>query len=343
MSIVKMRYNAQMNDIIPEISVAPMMDWTDRHCRYFLRLIAPNVRLYTEMVTTGALLHGDSERFLRFNTSEHPIALQLGGSDADDMARASEMGTKAGYDEININCGCPSDRVQSGFFGACLMGEPERVAACVKAMKDATDVPVTVKCRIGIDEQDSFEFLDDFITASADVGCETFIIHARKAWLTGLSPKENRNIPPLDYDRCAAIKEKYPHLRIILNGGLTTYAQIEEERPRFDGFMIGREAYQNPYFMAELERKIFGNHDIKGREKIARAMIPYAAQQFEKYDTPVKSITRHIMGLFHHQPGAKAWRRGLSTYPYETDANESVIERALNDMKEAAAKSRESA
>ena len=330
-----------MDNALPEISVAPMMDWTDRHCRYFLRLIAPNVRLYTEMVTTGALFRGDTERFLRFDAIEHPVALQLGGSNPEDMAKAAALGAAAGYDEININCGCPSDRVQSGFFGACLMGEPARVAACVKSMKAATDVPVTVKCRIGIDEQDSFEFLEDFICASADVGCETFIIHARKAWLSGLSPKQNRDVPPLDYDRCAALKEKYPHLRIILNGGITTMAQIEQERPRFDGFMIGREAYQNPYFMAEIERKIFGNHVIKGRIKIARAMIPYAAAQAEKFGTPVKSITRHMMGLFHHQAGAKAWRRGLSTYPYEDGANESVIEKALADLESSAASARE--
>lgn len=332
---------ALMNDVLPEISVAPMMDWTDRHYRYFLRLIAPNVRLYTEMVTTGALLRGDKERFLRFDSSEHPIALQLGGSNADDMAKAATLGAEAGYDEININCGCPSDRVQSGFFGACLMGEPERVAACVKSMRDACDAPITVKCRIGIDEQDSFEFLEDFICASADAGCDTFIIHARKAWLSGLSPKQNRTVPPLDYDRCAAIKEKYPHLRIMLNGGLTTIEQITAEQPRFDGFMIGREAYQNPYFMAEIERKIFGNHDIVGREKVARAMIPYAAAQAKSFGTPVKSITRHMMGLFHHQPGAKAWRRGLSTYPYEDGANENVIEMALADMKASSAAARE--
>jgi len=319
-----------MNNI-PEISIAPMMDWTDRHCRYFLRLIAPNVRLYTEMVTTGALLHGDAERFLRFDKAEHPVALQLGGSDPADLARAAEMGAKEGYDEINLNCGCPSDRVQSGAFGACLMQEPQRVADCVAAMKKSVSIPVTVKCRIGIDEMDSFEFLDDFITASADAGCETFIIHARKAWLSGLSPKQNREVPELNYDRAAAIKEKHPALRIILNGGITSLEQIQAET-RFDGFMIGREAYQNPYMLTEIERKIFGNHDILGRVKVAKAMMPYARAQAETYGTPVKSITRHMMGLFHHQPGAKSWRRALSEFPYEDGADEHVIEKALERM-----------
>lgn len=316
----------------PEISLAPMMDWTDRHFRYFFRLITPNTKLYTEMVTTGALLHGDAERFLRFDAAEHPVALQLGGSDADGLARCAEMGAKAGYDEINLNCGCPSDRVQSGRFGACLMGEPEHVADLSAAMIGAVDVPVTLKCRIGIDDEDSFEFLDRFVGRSADKGVKTFIIHARKAWLSGLSPKQNREVPPLDYERVAAIKETYPELRIILNGGITQVSDIQEHCTRFDGCMIGREAYQNPYIFAEIERKIFGNHDIKGREKIARAMIPYIETQMKEHGTPVKSITRHMMGLFHHQGGAKAWRRALSTYPYEDDAGSDVIEKALNDF-----------
>ncbi len=311
-----------------EISVAPMMDWTDRHCRYFLRLIAPHVKLYTEMVTTSALLHGDAERFLRFDAAEHPVVLQLGGSDPDDLARCAEMGAKAGYDEINLNCGCPSDRVQSGRFGACLMQEPDHVAACIAAMDKAVDIPVTIKCRIGIDHEDSFEFLDRFVDKSMDKGCKTFIIHARSAWLKGLSPKENRDVPPLNYKRVYQVKEKYPHLRIILNGGITSLGQIEEAH-ELDGVMIGREAYQNPYFLAQIERKVFGNHGIKGRDKVARAMIPYIEQQMRDYGTPVKSITRHIMGLYHHQPGAKAWRRALSNYPYQDNAGPEVIEKAL--------------
>ncbi|MGB0720716.1 MAG: tRNA dihydrouridine(20/20a) synthase DusA, partial [Bdellovibrionales bacterium] len=224
-----------------EISVAPMMDWTDRHCRYFHRLIAPHVTLYTEMVTTGALIHGDADRFLRFDQAEHPLALQLGGSDADDLARCAVMGQEAGYDEINLNCGCPSDRVQSGRFGACLMQEPDHVADCIAAMSGAVDIPVTVKCRIGIDRQDNFDFLDRFVGKIADKGCKTFIIHARSAWLKGLSPKENRDIPPLNYDRVHEVKEKYPDLRIILNGGITTLKQVQDNAA-LNGVMIGREA-----------------------------------------------------------------------------------------------------
>jgi len=321
----------------PEISVAPMMDWTDRHCRYFHRLISPNALLYTEMITTGALLHGDAERFLRFDDSEHPVALQLGGSDPADLAVAAKMGETRGYDEINLNCGCPSDRVQNGRFGACLMGEPDHVATCVEAMIKAVDIPVTVKCRIGIDEQNSFEFLDEFVSKSADVGCKTFIIHARKAWLSGLSPKENRTIPPIDYDRVRAIKDKHPHLRIIVNGEIKTIEHIKAHIPALDGAMIGREAYSNPYILAEIERKIFGNHDILGREKIARKMADYAAAQFEQHATPAKSITRHILGLFHHQPGAKAWKRYLSENAHKSDADHTVILEALK-AREAAVK-----
>ena len=322
-----------------EISVAPMMDWTDRHCRYFHRLISPHAKLYTEMVTTGALIHGDTERFLRFDKAEHPVALQLGGSDPDDLARCAAMGQEVGYDEINLNCGCPSDRVQSGSFGACLMKEPDLVAQCVEAMIKSVDIPVTVKCRIGIDNEESFEFLDRFVGASADKGCETFILHARSAWLKGLSPKENRDVPPLNYERVHEVKEKYPDLRIILNGGITDMSHIEDAQ-NFDGAMIGREAYSNPYWLADIERKIYGNHDIKGRDKIARAMIPYIEQQMRDYDTPVKSITRHMMGLYHHQPGAKAWRRALSNYPYQDGAGIEVIEKALTEKDDAAASKR---
>lgn len=312
----------------PEISVAPMMDWTDRHCRYFHRLTSPNAVLYTEMVTTGALLHGDAERFLRHDACEHPVVLQLGGSDPADLARCAEMGAKAGYDEINLNCGCPSDRVQSGRFGACLMREPAHVAACMEAMISAVDVPVTIKCRIGIDEQDDFAFLDDFVAAAVDKGVGTFVIHARKAWLKGLSPKQNREVPPLDYERVLVIKDKYPKLKIVLNGGITGVEQIQTISG-IDGFMIGREAYSNPYFLAEIERKIFGNHDITGRDKIARAMADYAKAQFAEHGTPAKSITRHILGLYHHQPGAKAWKRYLSEHAPKAGGDHTVILRAL--------------
>lgn len=324
----------QVKETKPHISIAPMMDWTDRHCRYFLRLISPHIRLYTEMVTTGAIVHGDRDRFLRFDAAEHPIALQLGGSDPQDLAECARIGAQFGYDEINLNCGCPSDRVQSGRFGACLMKEPDIVAACVETMRKSVDIPITVKCRIGIDNQDDFEFLDQFVSKSADAGCKTFIIHARKAWLSGLSPKQNREVPPLDYERVAAVKNKYPGLRIILNGGITNIEDIRAHLNIFDGAMIGREAYQNPWLLIEIERKIFGVTNIPSREDIARAMIPYAQKQAELYGTPVKSITRHMLGLFHDQPGARKWRRYLSENAFKEDASETVIEEALAHMSE---------
>lgn len=314
---------------LPHISVAPMMDWTDRHFRYFMRLISPNARLYTEMVTTGAIIHGDADRFLRFDESEHPLALQLGGCDPKDLAHCAKIGADYGYDEINLNCGCPSDRVQKGMIGAILMTKPDLVAECVEAMQEAVDIPVTVKCRIGVDDQDSFEFLEEFVDKIADKGCKTFIIHARKCWLKGLSPKENREIPELDYKRVQLLKTKFPNLCIILNGGLTDIDGINGAIEYLDGAMIGREAYTNPYFMAEVERKVFGNHKIMGREKVAREMIKYAEMQNKEHETPIKSITRHILGLYHHQTGAKSWRRTLSTLPYEKNAGPEVIEKAI--------------
>ncbi|MCD8520552.1 MAG: tRNA dihydrouridine(20/20a) synthase DusA [Alphaproteobacteria bacterium] len=329
-----------MSAQMPEISVAPMMDWTDRHCRFFLRLIAPHVKLYTEMVTTGAIIHGDRDRFLRFNTEEHPVALQLGGSNPEQLAECARIGEDYGYDEININCGCPSDRVQNGFFGACLMGRPDLVAECVEAMSKAVSIPVTVKCRIGIDDKDSFEFLADFVDKSVDAGCKTFIIHARKAWLSGLSPKENREIPPLDYTRVFEIKQKYPGLRIILNGGLNETDLIKTELTRFDGAMIGREAYQNPYFLADLEREVYGALQTRSRHEIAHLMADYAERQNELYGTPVKSITRHILGLFHGESGAKDWKRTLSTLPYEEGAGPDVIMKALESVDKAREKHR---
>ncbi len=309
------------------------MDWTDRHCRYFHRLIAPNAKLYTEMIVTGAIIHGDKERLLRFHEKEHPVALQLGGSDPDELAHCAEIGQSYGYDEINLNCGCPSDRVQSGRFGVCLMKEPDHVAKCVQAMNKAASVPVTVKCRIGVDDEDDFDFLDRFIGKSADKGCQTFIVHARKAWLKGLSPKENREVPPLNYERVYAIKEKYPDLRIIINGGIKAVDEIKTHIAQLDGVMIGREAYQNPYVLAEIERKIFGNHAILGREKILQAMTTYAKEELEMYGTPVKRIAKHMTGLFHHQPGAKSWRQVLSTEAFKDGATEDVFKTALNSMK----------
>ncbi len=311
------------------ISVAPMMGWTDRHCRYFHRLISPHTVLYSEMITTGALLHGDSKRFLRFNDVEHPIVLQLGGSDPQDLALCAKMAQDHGYDEINLNCGCPSDRVQSGRFGACMMKEPDHVARCIKIMNQAVSIPVTVKCRIGVDEFDSFEFLCNFVEKLADIGCIDFIVHARKAWLKGLSPKENREIPPLDYEVVEKIKKRYPHLRIILNGGITTLESVRKNINRFNGLMIGREAYQNPYFLAEIEQEIFSNNNMLTRDKVALSMIPYIASQMSEHGTPVKSITRHMIGLFHGQPGARKWRQALSTLPHEEGADENIIKEAL--------------
>lgn len=319
----------QANNTMTPVSVAPMMDWTDRHCRYFHRLISPHTMLYTEMVTTGALIHGDSERFLRHSAEEYPLALQLGGSDPADLATCAKMGENAGYQEINLNCGCPSDRVQKGKIGAILMEEPHIVADCIAAMMDAVRIPVSVKCRIGIDEQDNFEFLDSFISAIMKTGCQDFIIHARKAWLQGLSPKENRTIPVIDYDRVVQIKKKYPHLNIAVNGDIKTIEAIKGHLQVFDSTMIGREAYQNPYLLANFEREIFGNDNVRSREEVALEMIPYAAQQFKDFGTPIKSITRHMTGLFHEQEGAKKWRQLLSTLPHEDGADERVIETAL--------------
>lgn len=326
---------------LPHISVAPMMNWTDRHCRYFHRLISPNAKLYTEMITTGALIHGAAERFLRFDESEHYVALQLGGSNPEDLAIAAKMGQEAGYDEINLNCGCPSDRVQNGFFGACLMGNPELVAQCFTAMQNAVSIPVTIKCRIGIDDQDDYAFLENFVRINADAGCKTFIIHARKAWLSGLSPKENREIPPLLYDRVYKIKQDFPNLEIIINGGILNTKQTTEHLKHCDGVMIGREAYQNPYVLAEIEQEIFNNSNILTREEIAKKMTEYAARQKEKYDTPVKSITRHILGLYQNQIGAKAWRRHLSENAPLKDADHTVILDALSAIEKASLRQHE--
>lgn len=302
-----------MNKTVKHISVAPMMDWTDRHCRYFHRLIAPSILLYTEMITTQALKFGDQQRFLRYSEQEHPVALQLGGSDPHDLAASSKMGADVGFDEINLNCGCPSDRVQSGSFGACLMKEPELVRDCIAAMKEVVDVPVTVKCRIGIDDSEDYTFLEDFIGTVADGGCETFIIHARKAWLKGLSPKENREIPPLQFDIVEKIKTTFPHLIFPVNGGIKTIEDARKKYDLFDGIMIGREAYQNPWFLRELEEEFFGTKNLLSREQVVEAMIPYIINQAEQYDTPMKSITRHMTGLFQGLPGARNWRQILST------------------------------
>lgn len=326
---VNIRYVLGMTTL-PDISVAPMMDWTDRHCRVFLRLIAPHVRLYTEMVTTGAILHGDKKRLLDFDAAEHPLALQLGGSDPDALAECAKIGADWGYNEINLNCGCPSDRVQNGSFGACLMKSPDLVARGVERMIAAVDVPVTVKCRIGVDECDDRAFLDRFVKTVSSAGCETFIVHARKAWLQGLSPKENRDIPPLNYDLVAEVKAAYPRLRFIVNGGIKTTADIQNHLAAFDGVMIGREAYQNPYSLADIEREIFGNDNVLSRVEVVRAMIPYIERMGRENGTPVKSITRHMLGLFNGLRGARHWRRVLSTEAVKDGAMAQVIEGALS-------------
>ncbi len=281
------------------------------------------------MVTTGALLHGDIDRHLRFSKQEHPIVLQLGGSHPEDLAKAAKMGEDYGYDEINLNCGCPSDRVQNGSFGACLMAERDHVAHCMEVMKSSVDIPVSIKCRIGIDDFDDLSFLLNFVDKSMNKGVTTFVIHARKAWLKGLSPKQNREIPPLDYDRVKAVKEKYPQLRIILNGGLTTTDQIANLYNDFDGFMIGREAYSNPYLLAEIEHRFFDNSKILERDNIAIKMHEYAKQQFELHGTPVKAITRHILGLYHKQAGAKAWKRYISENAPKAGGDHNIILEAL--------------
>lgn len=319
-----------VNTAKPHISIAPMMDWTDRHCRYFHRLLSPNVRLYTEMVTTGALIHGDADRYLRFNAQEHYVALQLGGSEPADLAVCARMGEDYGYDEINLNCGCPSERVQKGAFGACLMAEPKTVADCVEAMKNAVAIPVTVKCRIGIDDCDEYELVRTFVKNVSNAGCEMFIIHARKAWLKGLSPKENREKPPIRYDIAARLKQEFPHLQIILNGEIKTTDHIRTHIDAgFDGMMIGREAYQNPSILLDIERDIFGSQNTLTKEQVIRAMIPYIEEQSARYGTPMKSITRHMIGLFQGERGSRGWRRTLSTEAHLTQVDSNVIEKAL--------------
>ncbi len=321
----------------PKVSIAPMMDWTDRHCRYFLRLLSPNARLYTEMVTAAALIHGDAEKLLKFDPAEHPVALQLGGSDPKMMADAAEMGATAGYDEININVGCPSDRVQSGQFGACLMSSPDVVADCYKEMSSASDVPVTVKTRIGIDDQDSYDFLKEFVQALQAAGCTRLIVHARIAILQGLSPKDNRSVPPLNYDRVYKLKREFPVLDIVLNGGIATTDQALAHLAHFDGVMIGRQAYHEPYFLTELEGALFGHADWQApsRHEVIELMIPYIERQMSQ-GVALKNITRHLLGLFAGQSGARAWRRHLSEIAHLPGAGVEVLHEALAKLPQAA-------
>jgi tRNA-dihydrouridine synthase A len=312
-------------------SIAPMLDWTDRHCRYFHRLLTRHALLYTEMVTTGALIHGDRERFLQFDPAENPVAFQLGGSHPEDLAVCARMIEDHGYDEVNLNVGCPSDRVQNGRFGACLMAEPKLVAECVVAMRQRVAIPVTVKSRIGIDDRDSYEELARFVATVAEAGCDTFIVHARKAWLKGLSPKQNRDVPPLRYDVVFQLKKDFPDLQIVLNGGITSLNQAEEMLTQVDGVMMGREAYHNPYLLAEVDRRIFGETDapLVSREEILHRLIPYVRRQL-KGDARLHNVSRHILGLFHGAIGAKAWRRHISENAGRHGADETVLLEALN-------------
>ena len=292
-----------------------MMDWTDRHCRFLHRLLSRHALLYTEMVTTGALVHGDVARHLRFNDQEHPVALQLGGSEPADLAHCAKLGEQWGYDEINLNCGCPSERVQRGAFGACLMAEPQLVADCVKAMVDVVSVPVTVKHRIGIDKVESYDFVRDFVGAVSLAGCNTFIVHARSAWLKGLSPKENREVPPLRYALVHQLKRDFPHLNIAINGGITTNAQITEQLQQLDGVMLGREAYHNPWLMASWDAEFFGEVPATlTREDVEAQMCDYMAREFASHGTPWSAIARHMLGLRHGLPGSRRWRQVWSDH-----------------------------
>ncbi len=324
------RNQAAPGDVAPDInrtlSIAPMLDWTDRFFRHFLRHITRKTLLYTEMVTTGALLHGDRERFLRFDPIEHPLALQLGGSEPADLAACARIGADRGYDEINLNVGCPSDRVQSGRFGACLMAEPRLVAECVAAMADAVSLPVTVKHRIGIDDKDSYGELSDFVATVAAAGCEVFIVHARKAWLQGLSPKENREIPPLRYDVVERLKRDFPALSIVINGGVTSLAQTEELLGRLDGVMIGRAAYDNPWLLADADRRIFGATaaPAASRKEALDAYLPFLERQLAE-GVPLGHVSRHLLGLFQGLPGARAWRRHISENAHRAGAGVEVI------------------
>ena len=311
------------------LSVAPMLDWTDRYCRYFLRQISRHVVLYSEMVTTGALLHRDPARFLDYHPDEHPLALQLGGSEPGDLARCARLAEEWGYDEVNLNVGCPSDRVQNGRFGACLMAEPNLVAECVAAMAGAAGEVVTVKHRIGIDDRDSYDELTHFVETVAAAGCGAFIVHARKAWLKGLSPKQNREIPPLQYELVYRLKQDFPHLQIIINGGFKTMAQVEQQLTHVDGVMIGREAYQNPWMLADADSRIFKQPAAaRSRKEVVERMLPFVEQQ-QALGVPVHRITRHMLGLFQGQPGARSWRRHLSENAHRPGAGPELLSEAL--------------
>ena len=337
------------NRVLPHsahrLSVAPMMDWTDRHCRYFHRLLSKNALLYTEMVTTGALIHGDVARHLQFNAEEHPVALQLGGSEPHDLAQCAKAGETWGYDEINLNCGCPSERVQRGAFGACLMAEPALVADCVKAMVDAVSIPVTVKHRIGIDKVESYDMVRDFVGTVSQAGCHTFIVHARNAWLKGLSPKANREVPPLRYEVVHRLKKDFPHLTLVINGGITTTAQIAEQLRHVDGVMLGREAYHNPWALVEWDAAFLNTAFLNTaflssdesataleseltREQVESQMCDYMQRESQAHGTPWSAIARHMLGLRHGLPGSRRWRQMWSDHQLKSLNPHEVMRRA---------------
>lgn len=318
-----------MTTLDRRLSVAPMMDWTDRHCRYFHRLLTEHTLLYTEMVTTGAILHGNTERFLRYDEAEHPVALQLGGSNPQDLSACAKMAEERGYDEVNLNCGCPSDRVQNGSFGACLMLEPDLVADCIRAMQDACNIPVTVKCRIGVDDQDDYEDLQNFTDKLERAGLKTLIVHARKAWLKGLSPKENREIPPLNYRRVYMLKREFSNMEIIINGGIESLASGGEHLSFVDGVMIGRAAYQNPWMLSKADALLFDNEPRQlQRVEVVERLIPYIENAMSE-GARLSSVCRHILGLFQGMPGAKRFRRILSEQGHGPNAGIDVLKRAV--------------
>ena len=319
-----------------------MMDWTDRHCRYFHRLLAPSAVLYTEMVTTGAILHGDRERLLGFDPLEHPLALQIGGSDPDELARCAGMAAKLGYDEVNLNVGCPSDRVQKGRFGACLMLEPALVRDCLAAMRDTVDIPVTLKCRLGVDDHYSYEYFRDFVAAVTASGCDAVVAHARKAVLGGLSPKQNREVPPLHPDWVYRLKAAFPGLQIIINGGVDSVATARAHLRHVDGVMLGRAAYQAPWVLAECEAAFGSGQPPADRESVVQALRPYL-ESLVADGVPVKRLTRHVLGLFQGQPGARIWRRYLSEHAHQDDGDTGILDAALRAMDKVADRAQDAA
>lgn len=315
-------------------TLAPMMEWSTSDCRTFWRLLTKKAVLYSEMVTTGALLHGDRSRFLDYNACEHPLALQLGGSDPIALAECTRIAEDWGYDEVNLNCGCPSDRVQNGMIGACLMAEPNLVAECIAAMQNAVKIPVTVKHRIGIDDMDDYEGLVKFVSTIAETGCNTFIVHARKAWLKGLSPKENREVPPLQYNTVYQLKQDFPHLNIIINGGIKTLEESKNLLCAVDGVMIGREAYSNPYLLAEVDQQIYGvNAPVVTRSDVMQNFMLYCTEELAK-GTRLNHLTRHVLGLYQGLPGARHFRRIISEQAHKPGAGIEVLERALAALNE---------